>query len=195
MKLPMFLLLALTVPACASPVHIALKVSAGAENNASGFVTLSQVADLYGGEKAARLRLARVTVARAPLPGDVRLLSAGDITLKLRQAGFHPGQDTVLEGAPSVSVAGGTAPSDLPAAVIGGGGTSPAAPVSSAGDTLIHRGDTVTILVQDGLITITAKGEARGAGAAGQSIPIHREGVARPLTATVIDAQTVRLEL
>lgn len=195
MKLPVLLLLALAVPACASPVHIALKVSAGAENSASGFVTLSQVADLSGGEKAARLRLARVTVARAPLPGDVRLLSAGDITLKLRQAGFHPGQDAVLEGAKSVSVAGGTAPPDLPAAAVGGAGTRPTIPVSDAGAAIVHRGDIVTILVQDGLITITAKGEARGAGAAGQSIPIHREGVASPLTATVIDAQTVRLEL
>ncbi len=195
MKLSLLLLLLLAVPASASPVHIALRASAGGENTASGFMTLSQIADLSGGDKPLRLRLAGVAVARAPLPGDVRVLSAGDITLKLRQAGFRPGQDAVLEGAKRVSVTGAASQPDIPAGVVGGAGTSSAPPTSSAGEALVHRGDTVTILVQDGPLTITAKGEARASGAAGQSIPVHRDGVAVPLTTTVIDAQTVRLEL
>ena len=72
----------------ASPVHVALKPAALLSPDAD-FISLGSVASLTGGDPALRARLAKVSVGRAPLPGDVRHLTRGDLTLKLRQAGFR----------------------------------------------------------------------------------------------------------
>ena len=92
-----------------APVHVALRPAAAVTANADGFVTLGSVADLTGGEAAARARLSAVVVARAPLPGDVRQLTRGDLSLKLRQAGYDPNRVAVLEGAPTSAVTVGNA--------------------------------------------------------------------------------------
>lgn len=205
MKHAFLLLLAAALPAQCAPVHVSLKASAGVGTSADGFLTLAQIADLTGGTKAQRIRMASVPVGRVPLSGDTRLLTPGDISLKLRQAGFYPERDAVLEGAKQVSVvSSGSAPFlpsagvassvytalPRPASPAGGSDTAPSAPV-----VVIHRSDSVNIVVQQGDMTITAKGLARDAGAVGQTIHVHRDGAPSDFSAVVVDAQTVQLEL
>lgn len=215
MKHALLLLLAIAAPAYAAPVHVSLRASAQSGPNASGFVTLSQIADLSGGAKAERVRMASVPVGRIPLSGDTRLLTPGDVALKLRQAGFHPDQDVVLEGAKQVSVtsadtdavsspsafapglaaAPALSPSSASFAGKGAGGISSlSSPPAFPAAIVIHRSDSVTVVVQQGDLSITAKAIARESGAVGQLIRVHRDGAASDLSATVLDAQTVQLE-
>ncbi len=205
MKHALLLLLAIALPAHAAPVHVSLKASANVGTAAGGFLTLSQIADLSGGARAERVRMASVPVGRIPLSGDTRLLTPGDINLKLRQAGFRPERDAVLEGAKQVSVIGTdaeiTSPPALPAAAPLSAPAHPASAantqnaVPAAPTIVIHRNDSVNIVVQQGDLLITAKGMARDAGAVGQAIRVHRDGAPSDFTATVVDAQTVQLEL
>ena len=201
MKHPaLFLLALLALPAVAAPIHVALKASAAAAPNADGFISLGSVASLSGGDKTARLRFAAVLVARAPLPGETRQLTRGDLALKLRQAGINPDTQAVLEGADRSDVTA-EAP---PAPNSGGAGlgtplaTSPAPPELGAGGAslpIIHPGDAVTITIQSGPMTITAPATARESGKAGDTIRVHRDGVMTDLSVQVIDAQTVQMEI
>lgn len=204
MKYAFLLLAALALPASAAPVHVSLKASASLGPSANGFLTLAQIADLSGGAKAERVRMASVLVGRLPLPGDTRLLTVGDINLKLRQAGFHPEHDAFLEGAKQVSVTSAqtqaSSPLALPppvspsapAQVQGSADTKSAPPAASA--IVVHRSDTVSVVVQQGDMTITAKATARESGSVGQTIRVHRDGAPSDLAATVVDAQTVQLK-
>jgi hypothetical protein len=189
----MFVLLPL-VPAAAAPVHISLKASAVLMPDRSDFFCLGSVATLSGGTDALRTRLAAVTVGRDPLPGDVRHLTPGDLVLKMRQAGFHPSQDVVIDGATEadVTVSGLPVSNSIPAANSGGTGNTPTP--NDDETRVIHPGDPVTIRVDDGSITVTASGIAETGGAVGDEIRIRREGAAAELDATVLDAQTVELE-
>ena len=92
MIVPLLLLATLVVPANAGPVHIALKSAVSVQPSADGFFTLGSVADLSGGAASVRLRLATISVGRAPLSGETRRLTRGDLALKLRQAGCDPDQ-------------------------------------------------------------------------------------------------------
>lgn len=206
MKHSLLLLVALALPAhCApahcAPVHVALKATAGVGTSVSGFLTLAQVADLTGGTKTQRVHMASVPVGRIPLPGDTRVLTLGDVSLKLRQAGFHPERDAILEGAKQVSVVGTEAAAAvLPVQSAPVPVSSPAPPNLGAGANpvpaiVIHRSDSVTVVVQQGDMTITAKGTAREAGTVGQTIRVHRDGAPSDFSAVVVDAQTVQLEL
>ena len=208
MKLPLLCLLAFAaaVPAAAAPVHVTLKAAAEAPANSDGFITLGSVAGLTGGDKAARARFAAVEVARAPLPGETRQLTQGDLALKLRQAGINPDTQAVLEGADQANVT-----TDSPPAPNSGGvgtvpseasATSPVAPPPGAvapelgaGGLLIHNGDAVTIYIQSGPMTITAPAIAREHGKAGDIIRVHRNGVMNDLSVQVLDAQTVQMEI
>ena len=215
MKLAALLLLAaLAGPAAAAPVHVALKPAAAVSPNADGFFTLAEVADVSGGSPALRTRLAAITIGRAPLSGETRRLTRGDLALKLRQAGCDPDIATVLEGADTADVTMAALPDSVtpPAPNSGGtgeGGTAKegaasAAPTRSsllapsllgAGGVIIHRGDAVTIVIQSGPLTINAPAIAREDGGAGQTIRVHRAGVMTDLSVQVLDAQTVQLEI
>ncbi len=206
MKLPLLCFLALlTVPAAAAPVHITLKSTASAAPNADGFLTLGTIAGITGGDKAARARFAAVLVARAPLSGETRRLTRGDLALKLRQAGINPDTQAVLEGADCADVT-----ADGPPAPILGSHTEQAgrpsenasAPIPApqnwgggASLPLIHSGDAVTITIQSGAMTITAPATARESGKAGDTIRVHRTGVMTDLSVQVLDAQTVHMEI
>ncbi len=197
MKPSLLVLLALLVlPAAAAPVHVALKASAAAPPNADGFITLGSVAVLSGGDKAARLRFAAVLVARAPLPGETRQLTRGDLALKLRQAGINPDTQAILEGANRADVTAETSSLACPAA---SAVNAPSVPASIAGaapaPSIIHTGDAVTITIQSGPMTITAPATARESGKAGDTIRVHRDGVMTDLSVQVLDAQTVRMEI
>lgn len=191
-------LLLLAALSSSSPVHVALRPAATVTATADGFVTLGSVADLTGGGASARARLSAVVVARAPLPGDVRRLTRGDLCLKLRQAGCDPDHAAVLEGAAASDVTTGGLPSadaaPLPAAVPI---TAEAAPLAAPAHPacVVHRGDAVTIQINDGALAITASGTARDNGGAGDTIRVHRDGVMTDLTVRVVDAQTVQMEL
>jgi hypothetical protein len=191
----MFVLLPL-VPAAAAPVHISLKASAVLMPDPSDFFCLGSVATLSGGTDALRTRLAAVTVGRDPLPGDVRHLTPGDLVLKMRQAGFHPSQDVVIDGPTesNVTLSEPLASSPSVAPNSGGGGVSNQPMPNNDEAKVIHPGDPVTIRVDDGSITVTASGIAETGGAVGDEIRIRRTGVASELDATVLDAQTVELE-
>jgi hypothetical protein len=213
MKLYALLLLAAVaaVPASAKPVHIALKPAAAVSPDADGFFSLGSVADLTGGEPALRSRLAIVLVGRAPLSGETRTVTRGDLALKLRQAGCDPDKAMVLEGAETAAVTSEepglarpgssekappglkTLPHDPSSAPEGLSPKNPA--LSRPGLALIHRGDAVTIVIQSDLLTIHALGIARENGAAGQTIRVHRDGVMTDLTVQVLDAHSVDLEI
>jgi len=202
---------AFAVPAAAAPVHVVLKSAALVQPNADGFFTLGSVTDLSGGDKLDRIRFAAVPVGRAPLSGETRRLTRGDLALKLRQAGCNPDTQVVLEGAEQANVTVGDAASNfrgagipipanksatLPSEGVGCSGVRDSRAAAGIGSTpLIHRGDAVTVVIQSGVLTITAPGVARENGGVGDSIRIHREGVMTDLTVQVIDAKTVHLEI
>ena len=204
----LLLLTALAGPTAASPVHVALKPAAAVSANADGFFTLGAVAAVSGGEKGQRTRLTAIIIGRAPLPGESRRVTRGDLALKLRQAGCDPDKAAVLEGADAAEVTTAPPAPNSGGARLGAGeegaasGTttrpSPLAPpLLGAGEAspLIHRGDAVRIVIQSGPLTITAAGTARESGGAGQTIRVHREGVMTDLAVQVLDAQTVHLEI
>ncbi len=201
MKLYALLLLtALAVPAAAKPVHIALKPLAAISPDADGFFSLGSVADLTGGDLSLRTRLATILIGRAPLSGETRHVTRGDLALKLRQAGCDPDKATVLEGAETADVTmGDSTPAPNSGGVGLGKGPSPdsalPAPKMGAGGVLVHRGDAVTIVIQSGPLIIHALGVARENGAAGQTIRVHRDGVMTDLTVQVLDAHSVDLEI
>ena len=217
MKLYSLLLLAAVVgPAAAAPVHIALKSVAAVSSNADGFFLLASVADLSGGDLASRKRLGSVSVGRAPLLGEVRRLTLGDLALKLRQAGCNPDKDVVLDGVGEVSVTtvgAGLAPAlvSAPAFVSNSGlvydsglvsesglsrpGRAGASPAPTVQSPIIRSGTPVTILIQSGALNITAPGIARQSGGVGDCIRVHRDGVMTDLYVTILDEQTVRLEI
>jgi len=205
-----------------APVRVSLRAAPAASPDADGFITLGTVADLSGGDKAARTRLAGIPVCRAPLSGETRRLTRGDLALKLRQAGCDPDKSATLAGAEEAQVTVGEpnppapqaqAPRRVPRKEGGaresvGTESSPFLPregsplalrVASAAagvgsPPLIHRGDALTIVIQGDSLLISAAGVAREAGAAGDAIRVHRDGVMTDLTARVVDARTVRLE-
>jgi len=206
MKIAALLLLAACAgPAGASPVHVALKSTASVSPNSDGFFTLGAVADVSGGRPAQRSRLAAVVIGRAPLSGEHRRVTRGDLALKLRQAGCDPDKAAVLEGADAAEVtAADAAPEEgaLKEGALKEGalkeGAINRAPTQTPPKTqepLIHRGDAVTILIQTGPLTITAPGLAREGGSAGQTIRVHRAGVMTDLSVQVLNAQTVTLEI
>ena len=209
MKLPMLCFLALlAVPAAALPVHVALKSTASAAPNADGFLTLGTVASLTGGDKIARARFAAVLVARAPLSGETRRLTRGDLALKLRQAGINPDTQAVLEGADRADITAELPPAPNNEGVrtepVGALLAAPSVPTSAPAPSLlgaggssavIHSGDAVTILIQSGAMTITAPATARENGRVGDTIRVQRAGVMADLSVQVLDAQTVHMEI
>ena len=169
---------------------------------------------ITGAHRTARTRLSGILVARAPLSGESRRLTRGDLALKLRQAGCNPDTQVVFDGAGQSQVTVETVTAaNAPGIEMPGCSekvaprlqtpqsrsdflylSSPALPVPGSVP-LIHRGDALTIYIQSGPLTITAPGIARDNGGAGDTIRVHREGVMTDLTVQVMDAQTVRLEI
>lgn len=200
MKITALLLLAACAgPAAAGPVHVALKSTASVPSNSDGFFMLGSVADVSGGRPTQRTRLAAIIIGRAPLSGEHRRVTRGDLALKLRQAGCDPDTAAVLEGADVAEV---TATDALPVGSPLAAPNSSAPPqtrqedaASGAPTQVIHRGDAVTILIQTGPLTITAPGLAREGGGAGQTIRVHRAGVMTDLSVQVLNSQTVSLEI
>ncbi len=209
MKLYSLLLLAaMAGPAASAPVHIALKSAVSVSSTADGFFLLASVADLSGGDLASRKRFGAVSVGRAPLLGEVRRLTAGDLALKLRQAGCNPDKDVVLDGVGEVSVTtAGVGPTPAPPLAVlsdlapprldragaekkAGGITAP-----TVQSPILRSGTPVTILIQSGALNITALGIARQSGGVGDCIRVHRDGVMTDLYVTILDEQTVRLEI
>jgi len=214
MKIAALLLLAACAgPAAAGPVHVALKSTASVPSNSDGFFTLGSVADVSGGRPAQRTRLAAIVIGRAPLSGEHRRVTRGDLALKLRQAGCDPDKAAVLEGADAAEVttadlvgaplaapSSSAAPSTptVPEGAKKTEGAASSAPTQTPLQNqapLIHRGDAVRIVIQSGPLTITAAGIARESGGVGQTIRVHREGVMTDLAVQILDAQTVHLEI
>ncbi|BDI28304.1 hypothetical protein CCAX7_003550 [Capsulimonas corticalis] len=185
--------------------HVSLRPSAAVPADADGFFTLGSIADITGGDAAARARLGAVIVGRAPLADSVRQLTPDDVALKLRQAGLNPSRDAVIEGAPKISVtlASASAATPVPSSAsshlathsASGSSAAPAAPASPAAAPVLKRGDDVSIVLEEDGLSITTSGVARDPGAVGDTIRVHRTGSATDLTAVVLDERTVQLEL
>ena len=202
----LLLLIACAAPVQAMPVHVALKSAVSVSPNADGFFTLGSVADVTGGAAIARLRLSGVPVGRAPLSGETRRVTRGDVALKMRQAGWDPDRQAVLEGAgqADVTTVGAllAAPSSaalpespLPGAAAEKGAASSAPTPQQSANPILHRGDAVTIVIRSGSLTITALGTAREGGGVGDTVRVHREGLMTDLSVRVLDAKTVQLEI
>jgi hypothetical protein len=153
-------------------------------------ITLGDIADISPSPQSckASARIAATIVGRAPLPGQTRPLTRGDICLKLRQAGIDPA--TVdLEGATDlvISQSGDGSDSDSYATADASGDSKPAGPV-------VKPGDELDVVLVDGPVIVRAKAFAVTGGSIGDTISIRRDGASRPLTATIIDAGQAELE-
>ncbi|MEO7717016.1 MAG: flagella basal body P-ring formation protein FlgA [Capsulimonas sp.] len=180
-----------------SVAHVSMRASASVSADADGLFSLGEIADITGGDAAARARLASVTVGRAPLAASSRKLTSGDVALKMRQAGLNPSRDAVIDGSPTITVTLASAPS-LPttAAVSTHAATNSAIQAPAAAPVIaVKRGDAVAIILQEDGLSIASSGVARDPGAIGDAIRVHRTGSATDLTAVVLDAHTVQMEL
>jgi hypothetical protein len=200
-------------PAAAGP-RVQLRNAAVVQPDANGFFTLGEIAAVTGGDKGTRERLEAVPVGRVPFDYS-RCINLGDVALKLREAGFDPDNGLVLTGSPTTLVSGAQTEIALPGSTTtapstfegeGRGTTSAPSPsegtgqgdVPAPGSTrqiVIHRGDPVTIVIQEDDLTVTAGGQSRGDGAIGDTILVHRPGVMTDLSVQVLDDHTVQMEL
>jgi len=187
-----------TVAVSKASVKVVLHDTATVIADDNGFFTLGEISDISGGTPELRDKLNNVEVGRAPLDSYSRHLELGDVALKLRQAGIDPNRDLKLTGAENivVSTAGrqvtvkpnATAPS-TPGAAASTQSTAPAQPI------VVKKGDPITIVLQDGSLTVTALGQSRENGAVGDTIHVHRDGVITDILAQVLDGHTVQMEM
>ena len=188
-----------TVAVSKASVKVVLHDTATVMADDNGFFTLGEISDISGGTAELRDKLNNVEVGRAPLDSYVRHLNLGDVALKLRQAGVDPNRDLKLSGAENivVSTAAGRQISVKPNTTLpsASGNTSPAQSTSQAPQVVIKRGDPVTIVLQDGTLTVTALGQSRDNGAVGDMIHVHRDGVMTDILVQVVDDHTVHMEM
>ena len=187
-----------TVAVSKASVKVVLHDTATVIADDNGFFTLGEISDISGGTPELRDKLNNVEVGRAPLDSYSRHLELGDVALKLRQAGIDPNRDLKLTGAENivVSTAGrqitvkpnATAPS-TPGPAASTQSTAPAQPI------VVKKGDPITIVLQDGSLTVTALGQSRENGAVGDTIHVHRDGVITDILAQVLDGHTVQMEM
>jgi hypothetical protein len=153
-------------------------------------ISLGDIADISPSPQTckASARIAATIVGRAPLPGQTRQLTRGDICLKLRQAGIDPA--TVdLEGATNLVISQTATESDQDGSASG----DPGAPAKPAGP-VVKPGDELDIVLVDGPVIARTKAFAITGGYVGDTISVRRDGSERPLTATIIDAGQAELE-
>lgn len=181
----------------AQPARITLHESASVIPGSDGYFTLGAIADITSSDTAVTARLAAVSVGMAPLDNTTRKMNSGDIALKLRQAGFKPGRDVAIAGSDTIVVMrGGSTPmASNPANVSPTSLPGAGNPISAKLPPVIKRGDPVTIVIQDGDLSITALGQSRDDGAIGDIIRVHRQGLMDDLSVRVIDVKTVQMEM
>lgn len=172
----------------------------------NGFFTLGEIADITGGTPRMRGRLSVVEVGRPPLDGYQRNLNLGDVALKLRQAGIDPVGDLMLTGAQNMVVTTGGS-SAVSAASMPVVASAPGIPISSPTvqtaalveapkpQIVIKPGEPVTIILQDGAMTITALGLSMDAGGVGDFVRVHRDGMPTDIRGEVLDDHTVQMEM
>jgi hypothetical protein len=210
MKTPMLAAVALLLAglSISSPVmsgvpfepRVELRSAATVQPDANGFFTLGEIAAVTGGDASMRARLNAVPVGRVPFDYS-RCINLGDVALKLREAGFDPEHGLVLAGSPTTMVSGTQTGTALPASSTVAptspslGDRSQASAQVQASDIVIHRGDPVTIVIEDDFMTVTASGQSRDNGAVGDTILVHRPGVMTDISVEVLDAHTVRMEM
>ena len=148
-------------------------------------VRVADVATLEGSAEA-KARIGEVVVGPSPLPGDVRMISAGYVKLRLRKAGI--GDEEVKVEGEGVKVKG-TATASYPPTPLprreGGTATSSPGPLSTewrGGDTaraqgvpVMKRGEAVEVWVCAGGITVKTAGRAAGDGAVGEAVSVRIE--------------------
>jgi len=188
-----------TVAVPKASVKVVLHDTATVMADDNGFFTLGEISDISGGTPELRDKLNNVEVGRAPLDSYVRHLNLGDVALKLRQAGVDPNRDLKLTGAENiiVSTAAGhqitVKPNATGSSTPGAAGSTPS--TSQAPQIVVKKGDPVTIVLQDGTLTVTALGQSRDNGAVGDMIHVHRDGVMTDIAVQVLDAHTVQMEM
>jgi hypothetical protein len=176
--------------------------------------TLGEIATVNSPDTALRVQILDATMGRCPLVGLTRPLTLGDVNLKLRQAGVDPATISFI-GATSIviSESGGTSPtatSAVSAPVTTGRAPialpllSPSVPVQATfpnsstvqnapQPVVVHRGDSLTLVLNDGVMSISATVVAMGAGSVGDTIQVRRDGASQAIQGTIQDAHTVTL--
>lgn len=193
-----------TIAKPAAGAKIVLHETATVLPDVNGFFTLGEISDVTGGTPELREKLNDVEVGRVPLDGYVRHLDLGDVALKLREAGVDPERDVKLGGAQDMVISTGQLAVTVKTAASVTGASLSGAPVVSTTSAqappdppaiVVKKGDPVTLVLQDGALTVTASGLARDNGAVGDVIHVHRDGVMNDLMGQVVDSHTVQLEL
>jgi len=179
-------------------VKVVLHDTATVMADDNGFFTLGEISDISGGTPELRDKLGNVEVGRAPLDSYTRHLELGDVALKLRQAGIDPNRDLKLTGAENIVVS--TAAKQVtvkstPAPSKSTTASTASQAASQSTQVVIKRNDPVTIVLQDGNLTVTALGQSRDNGAVGDMIHAHRDGIVTDILAQVVDNHTVQMEL
>jgi len=186
--------LASTLPAMAAQPKVTVRAVAVAQ---SDFVTLGDIADISPSPQASKAsaRLAATVVGRAPMPGESRPLTRGDILLKLRQAGINPATVDV-EGASDITISSTQLPQAVTAPALPSSTGAPQASPTTADPTApaIRVGDPVDIVLADGLVTVRARGTAVTGGTIGKEITVRRDNAPRTLTGIIIAPGRVELE-
>ena len=177
-------------------VKVVLHDTATVMGDDNGFFTLGEISDITGGTPELRDKLNNVEVGRAPMDSYVRHLDLGDVALKLRQAGVDPYRDLKLSGAENIVVSIATRPVTVRTVSTNAGIASSTTQSSQpAPEIAIKRGDPITIVLQEGVLTVTATGQSRDNGAVGDVIHVHRNGVNSDIMAQVLDNHTVQMEM
>jgi len=165
-------------------------------------VYVSDVSEIKGAGKDMTAKLNAVPLGRAPLDGLTRTLTVGNISLKLRQAGFNP--DTVtFAGASSVTISLGNSSSGSAQAPDPSGNANTPSSNSNPPSTsqkpavrpiVIHSGDTITAVYEDGPVSISVQATAESAGCIGDLITLRTAVSGRSLKGQIVDSETVALK-
>jgi hypothetical protein len=203
----LFLIIVLSVVCCnafsAPTATVNIQPSACVSGD---FFTLGQIAVVTCTDTAFRLELLGAVMGRSPLEGLTRPLTLGDVNLKLRQAGIDPTTVT-FTGASAMVISAGSASFarssmkpvsslvSLPALTTPAAPAElvPTSPASGPLPVVIHRGDSVTLVYNDGTMSISATVTAMGPGSVGDTIQLRRDGALQPLQGIVQDAHTVTM--
>lgn len=158
-------------------------------------------------------RIGDAQMGRSPLAGVTRIITCGDVALKLRQAGIDPATIVIqganivtisLQAPPATPVAAQGQGSATTAASMAAPGVSPAgaAPVASnnaaaiapAGTAAFKAGDAVTAVYEDGPVRITLPGTLIGSASVGDRVSLTTAISGHALKGTLLDAGVVELD-
>jgi hypothetical protein len=150
-------------------------------------------------------KLSSVVVGCVPMAGLNRTLTKGDVILKLRQAGIDP-SGLHISGALVVTVSVKPDHTDTVSSASTAGittvtganaGSSQAASTNAAASktnaVLIKSGALVTVVYEDGPVTVSLQGALVGSASIGDTVSVRTTSTNRLMRGQLVDEQTVKL--